>query len=205
MNKLNESVRIVVMQFSFSNPAAIPASLRSRSPETADESQRRKNRSSGTLFIVPTEKCSISGFAEALEAAGYVMVDAFYQKRVDPHRQQKMYHTVRFVFGQLQNADSLDEFNESRGVLKAELQYICEQALWRVRAFSNPLYQMGEEVPGLRAWSINFEARQPLFLPNGQPVTVWPKDDLGRHIGDEPAPIRPDCRLELTDGRLVLV
>jgi len=53
----------------------------------------------------------------------------------------------------------------------------------------------GEEIPGQRAVSINLEAREPLFRPDGQPVVVWQKDERGERVGDAPLPIVSERRL----------
>lgn len=82
------------------------------------------------------------------------------------------------------------------------VQDICETALWRVRAFSNPFYIEGEEVDGVRAISINCEARVPLFLPNGQPVVARRKDAQGNKIGD-PVPIEPSGILTISPEGVV--
>lgn len=158
-------VRLVVIQFSFSNPAAIPAGVARRAAETQEEHVdrvERKSRETGLIVIEPTQNCSLATFAGEFEGAGYELVDAFYQERRDRKdpRAQRTYHMVRFVFAQELFADVSDEF---RSNVEAALTLMCRQATWRVRAFLNPFYSDGQEVPGQSVLSINLEARTPAY------------------------------------------
>lgn len=83
MVTLNSTVRLVALQFSFSNPDAIPTSVKRLNRETQEERVERKNQSSGVMVIEPTEKCSLVEFLGELEVARYEMVDGFYKKRID--------------------------------------------------------------------------------------------------------------------------
>ena len=83
MVALNGTARLVALQFSFSNPDAIPVSVKRLNRETQEERVERKNHSSGVMVIEPTEKCSLVEFLGELEAAGYEMVDGFYKMRID--------------------------------------------------------------------------------------------------------------------------
>lgn len=217
---LNKSVRLVALQFSFSNPDAIPPSVKHRKPETPGEREERKNHTTGELIIPPTENCSVAEFLGELEAAGYELVDAFYKERIDPKdpRNQKfieginagqidadkrtpgrIYHMVRFLFARSEFVDNLfDGFRDVRATIYGDLAEMACAALWRVRAFSNPLYEGGEEVVGQSALSINLEVRKPLFQPSGLPVVMRRKDAAGNPIG-EPLPIEPEHLLRL-DG-----
>lgn len=194
---LNDSVRIVMFQFNFTNPNAIPPSVKRLGKESNEEHTERKGRSTGVMVITPTEKCSLVEFLGQLEATGYEMVDAFYKERIDPKDPtgKRTYHMVRFLFAHHEFAELSDEFKAVRGVIRTELQSICEKAMWRVRAFNNPFYLNGEEIPNHRALSINLEARQPLYQPDGTPVNVWQKDSDGRHVGEAPLPLKANHRL----------
>ena len=99
------------------------------------------------------------------------------------------------------------EFKKMRDAIRGELQNICSSARWRVRVFSNPFYgKKGEEVPDQRAVSINLEAREPLFRPDGQPVTERPKDGAGKKIMDViPEPIKPKYQLKIEADTIQLV
>lgn len=207
MVALNGTVRLVALQFSFSNPDAIPATVKRQSRETPEERVVRKGYSSGVMVIEPTEKCSLVEFLGQLEVAGYEMVDGFYKERIDakdPHN-KRTYHMVRFLFARHEFVELSDEFKKVRDVIRAELRSICESAMWRVRSFSNPFYKNGEEIPDQRAVSVNLEARQPLFRPDGQPVTVWQKDENGKRVGDAPLPLKADYCLRIVGDAVSLM
>ena len=206
MVALDSSVRLVALQFSFSNPGAMPVSVKRLNQETSEERNERKNHSSGTLVIEPTENCSLVDFLDDLKSAGYEMVDAFYKERIDPKypRGQRTYHMVRFLFARREFVDLSEEFKVVRDIISKELRSICEVAMWRVRTFLNPFYKDGEEVIGYRAISVNLESRKPLFCPDGQPVTVWQKDEKGNRVGDAPLPLKPDYCLRVKDNTVQL-
>lgn len=207
MVALNGTVRLVALQFSFSNPDAIPATVKRQDRETPEERAVRKSHSSGVMVIEPTEKCSLVEFLGELEAAGYEMVDGFYKERIDAKdpRNKRTYHMVRFLFARREFVELSDEFKKVRDVIRTELRSICENAMWRVRSFSNPFYKNGEEIPDQRAVSVNLEARQPLFRPDGQPVTVWQKDADGKRVGDAPLPLKADYCLRIVGDAVQLV
>lgn len=208
MVTLDDTVRQVALQFSFSNSAAIPASVKRLDKETTEGRVERKSRSSGVMVIEPTKKCSLVDFFGDIEAAGYEMVDAFYQERIkgkDPHNKRRTYHMVRFVFARGEFVKLSDEFKKVRDIIRIELRSICESAMWRIRAFSNPFYKNHEEIPGQRAVSINLEARQPFLRPDGQPVTVWQKDEKGERVGDAPLPLKANCYLRIVDDNVRLM
>ena len=194
---LDRTVRLVALQFSFSNPDAILTTVRRLDRETQEEHVIRKSHSSGIMVIEPIEKCSLVELLGDLEASGYEMVDAFYKERIDAKdpRGKRSYHMVRFLFTRREFMELSDEFKKVRDAIRAELQSICETTMWRVRSFSNPFYKDGEEIPDQRAVSVNLEARTPLFRPNGQPVTVWQKDENGKRVGDAPLPLKADYYL----------
>jgi hypothetical protein len=203
---LNGTVRLVALQFSFSNSDAIPVSVKHLDRETQEERMERKSYLSGVMVIKPTEKCFLAEFLVELEAAGYEMVDAFYKERIDGKdpRGKRTYHTVRFLFARREFAELSDEFKKVRHTVRVELMSICESAMWRIRSFLNPFYKNGEEISDQRAVSINLEVRQPLFRPDGQPVTMWQKDEKGRRVGDAPLPIMADYCLRIVNDAISL-
>lgn len=199
--------RVIALQFSFSNPDAIPASVKRMSRETQEERVERKSYSSGVMVIEPTEKCSVAEFLGEIEAAGYEMVDAFYKRRIDAKdpRGRSSYHMVRFLFARHDFVELSDEFKKVRGVILSELQSICESAMWRVRVFSNPFYKNGEEIHGQRAVAINLEVRQPFHHPDGKPKTMWQKDGNGKRIGEAPLPLKADYCLRIAGDAVSLM
>jgi len=208
---LNGTVRLVALQFRFSNPDVIPSSVKNRlGRETREEYEKRKSHSSGVVVIESTEKkYSLVEFLGELEAVGYELVDALYQER--PHNNAKdthdkyTYHMVRFVFARREFVELSDEFKKVRDTIRAELRSICEDALWCAQVFSNPFYKNGEEIPDQRAVNINLTARQPLFRPDGQPVTIWQKDENGERVGDAPLPLKADYCLRIVGDAVQLV
>lgn len=104
---------------------------------------------------------------------------------------------VCFLFARHEFVELSDEFKKVRGIIRTELQSLCEVAMWRVRSFSNPFYKNGEEIPDQRAVSINLEARQPLLRPDGQPLTVWQKDENGKRVGEAPLLLKADYYLRI--------
>lgn len=198
MNGLDSSFRLVILQFSFSNPDALPKSVKRVARENLVASNKRKG-STGFVVIPPTEKCSILEFLGELESAGYELVDAFSQERInrnDPSG-RRTYHMARFQFAQREFTHVSEEFKMECDIIRADLLEMCQTALWRVRGFSNPFYKDGEEVPDVRTLSINLEVRTPLFHPDGKPVMVWPKDEKGERIGNTPIPLKAEDQLHL--------
>ena len=204
---LNDNIPMISLQFSFNNPEVIPVLVGHRSNETTEERVVRKNHTSGQLVIEPTEKCSITTVFTGVESTGYELVDAFHQERIDPKDPtgKRRYHMVRFQFARSETAQISDEFRAIRDQIHYELQDICGNAHWRVRAFLNPLYRNGEEVQGKNAVSINFEARSPLFRPDGTPVLVWQKDEGGNRFGNAPVPPKANRDLVVVNGEVSLV
>ena len=201
-------VRIVMLQFSFTNIEAVPALIRCIDEETPEKRSERKSIVNGVMMIPPTEHCSVHAFAvKDLWLAGYELVDAFYEERIDPRDQSKRrkYHVVRFTFAHSDFVNVSEQFKAVRPALVAGLQQICSTALWRVRAFSNPFFNEGEEVEGQRALSLNLEVRVPLFRPDGSSVTVWRKDEQGERVGEAPLPLRAQHELRVVDESPTLV
>jgi len=198
--------RLVLVQFSFSNSDAIPQVVKRLKPETTEEQAERKSHSNGVLVIEPTANVSLVDFLGELEAAEFEIVDAFYKERIDPKdpRKKRTYHTVRFTFAHREYVDLSDEFKKVRDVIRTEFLEVCKKAMWRVRAFLNPYFEDGAEVAGLSTICINLEGRQPLFLPNGQPVVVWQKDEGGNRMGQAPIPLQPKYYLRVVDHAVQL-
>lgn len=171
--------RLVTLQFSFTNPQVVPSTLKVIKPETPRTSDARRQESGkngGALMIVPTERCSLASFLSELEAAGYEMVDALCQRRWQPPvsgQKRKTCFMVRFTFAQKEFAEISDEFRVVRDNIRADCMMMCRNALWRVRAFSNPCFKHGEELRGQRAISINMEVRVPRYNPSGELVVEW--------------------------------
>ncbi|MBU1179605.1 hypothetical protein KJ885_01540 [Patescibacteria group bacterium] len=217
MLNLDESVKLVSLQFSFSNRNAVPAWLPSIDPETPAEQQARAKRNadaSGEEMIPPTEKCSLAMIVDDLEEAGYVLVDGLHQERINAKDTRRTYQMCRFVFLRRDAVEELrDELGSTRAKITEGLGELCLLAMWRVRAFLNPLFKgsvlskcpelfSGDEPP--HAASINMETREPLFRPDGQPIMVWQKDENGERTGAEKVPLSPKHCLCVEDGAIQL-
>lgn len=200
------NARLISLQFSFTNSDAVPHSVRCLSPETPEERTERKSHASGAMIIQPTENCSLEKLLDELYANGYCLVDAFNKTRLD-HKQlpgMKTYHIVRFIFARADAATQSEAFQAKSAAVYADLRKICSGAFWRVRAFRNPFYLKGEEIPGEFTISLNLEARKPRLYPDGQEVKSWEKDAEGRRIGDSPLPLKASWRVRCTYGQILL-
>jgi len=208
VRELTESVKLISLQFSFTNPEAVPASVRRVArEELAARFARKDKEGTGFLVINPTEKCSILQFLDELESAGYELIYSHHQERPDGKdaRGKRVYQMVRFQFALKGATEVSPEFLAVRDAVRADLRNICRLAMWRVRAFSNPLYHHGEVVPEKRSMSINLEFRQPYAHPDGTPVVVWQKDEYGQRVGDAAQPISPEYALSIVAGAVDLI
>lgn len=199
---LDGTVRLVILQFSFSNIRLIPSWLLEKRVETRKLDIPRE-KIKGTqlfqcdkdLYVLPV----ISGLAEA----GFVMVDAFFKWRSDGHGRQ--YSMVSFVLGLKKTAHLEDEFAEYRERSNKALALMCEQAMWRrVRGFRNSFFLRGEVVDGLYVVSIDLARRIPLLDRDGKRLVHWTIEDTGK-IDDEPVPIEPKSFLKIIDGNFCAV
>ena len=139
------NARLVMLQFSFSNPGVIPAAVKKLENEAPEEWFARKARYGTSAYLIePVENVSLSKLLAGVEQAGYQLTDAFYRPRLD--QKERTYHTARFVFCRPEHANPCPELAEKRELIRSELGKMCEQAAWRVRAYLNPFFQKGEEV-----------------------------------------------------------
>lgn len=201
LSGIGSTVRLIVLRFSFSNPEVVPLCVR-KLPHEKENELLNKSVANGELVIDPSEKVGLVEFLGELEQSGYEMVDATYQPRIDPGNPKRTYHVVRFMFARREYAQPTDQFISVRPTTKQALRTMCEQAMWRVRAFLNPLFVRGETVDGEHAVSVNLEVRKPLFDNVGNPVRTWRKDENGNRLGDAPVPLQPDYVLRLTNSEL---
>src|SRR4051812_33826878 len=109
--QLGPSVRLVSLQFSFSNPDVVPDCIKRLPRETPTEATARKTVPiPGQAIIQPTEDISLVEIPKLLEEARYELVDAFYKPRIDPNNSRKTYHMVRFVFAHREHVSLSPEF-----------------------------------------------------------------------------------------------
>lgn len=203
--KLGSSIRLVTLQFSFTNRDVVPSCIKQLSHETQEEAVARKVMPTPSQSVIqPTEDASLVGLPSMLEQAGYELVDAFYKPRID-QKSGRTYHMVRFVFAHHDHVNISDEFKRVRNTIRVALNDVCTQAMWRVRSFVNPFFKNGTRSEGQNVLSLNFEARKPLFLPNGQPVVVWQRDTGGERVGEAPLSLRAKVAVRVQDQVVQLV
>lgn len=191
------NTRLLALQFSFSNRAIVPECLPVRSAETTEEHivrQDRKERGETEVLMEPTPNVSLSRVLEDLDGAQYDLVDAFYQSRIGKNGRFQM---LRFLFARRAFATPSDHCIFLRDEYLSALQRIVDEAFWRVRAFRNPYFANGVVVEGQQTLSINMEARVSRFLPDGQPVVVWERDEERKKVGEHPHPLRPEHELRI--------
>lgn len=196
---LNEAVRLVYVQFSFSNREAVPQGLRFLPQEKEVEHKARKAKQSAEghrneQFIAPTEKVLARALLSTLERAGYNLVDATYQHRWG---QKGRYHMVRYVFAQ----EAVDhgvhpDFVRLRSVARINLMKLLLNSFWRVRGYRNT----GEEGSMV---SINFESRIPIVDANGNALLVWKRDKDDNKVGDGPVPLEPLFTVFVNGSKMV--
>lgn len=203
--KVDPSLRMIIIQASFTNEAAVPELLMKLTRETTQESGVRRERATGVEVIAPVERVNLATIRFDMTEAGFVLVNATYQRRVDQHNSRRTYHTVRFVYVHTSQAKQSD-FDKKRVGVLAELGRMLSDAFWRVRVFNNPYFKDGVPIGDERMLSINLEARVPRYMPDGTLVAHWKKDvHSGERVGDRPLPIEPAAQLTIKKGILSLV
>lgn len=189
MSVFDASIRLVTLQFSYTNRKAAPPSVRWRDPETSEEHQERKSRSEGKQILAPITKCSLADFPAQLEAEGYELVDAYNQKRSNfssTPSERKTWYMTRFRFARKDCANPREEFKKVRDQNRADLNTMVQIALWRNRIYLQGAYHYGELLAGQSALSINLEKREPLYNPDGTRVMEPIRDAEGNKIGSAP-------------------
>lgn len=208
MNCLDEHVRLFTIQFSCNNPRALPVSLRVKPAETEEERILRESRPvTGVRFLGPKENCTLEEFLGELELAGYELVDASLQMRLDRKdaRRQREYGVAQFVFARREfvRRDEIDPLAIDSNRL--ELERMLQSAFWRVQVSCNPLFEGGEIVDGENTMCVNCDVRRPRVEPSGKPVTEWRKNAQGYRLeADGPVPIEADCELRIVDNCILL-
>ena len=201
---IEEGVRLIAVQFSFSNPEAIPDSVRRLQPETEIESIKRHHKNEtgdGYLILKPTENCSLVKLPGGLAEDGYNLVDAFYQERL---RRGRSYHMVRFLFSREPARVANPDYNnfmqtQGRAVNAFDFNEMCSCSMWKGQVFSNLFYGNGGKATSERVVNIALVARKPLFRPDGTPVMVWKKNENGERVGDKPVPLHPEYYLNIKE------
>lgn len=205
MCTLDDSISLVALQFTFSNQDILPTAVQQLADETeVEQCQRIRHSGSGRELIKPTDDCSLVEFVGELEAAGYQLVSAFSQQRLQPRDQRRNYYIVRFMFARSDLVKRNEGFAMIKGEIRSNLLQLCHQALWQVRVFNNPLYEEGQEVLGQHSLMINLGKRLPLYRAGGERVAEWRKDAKGRRLGVAPVLLTARHQLRVGAGSVVL-
>lgn len=205
---LDESIDGLLFQFSFSNKSLVPAWFWRKDAEALSDrkvrKEREKNNNGSVQLIAPKMNTGLLAFVHELEAAGWVMTDALAQERADPKHEGHTYFAVRFMYHRAPLPQPLDPKWEAvvRDICRPALVKFCKEAMWRVRAYRNPLHREGAE--GLFGISINCEVRQPLRNDKGERIVRWAKDEQGERVGEQPLPIVPEAYLRLVENRICI-
>lgn len=179
------AVRMVAVQFSFSNRDIVPQTVHWMEMEQYHELVERLREPGGQIVLVSQVYCSILQFIEDLTSAGFGLVSAIYKERIDADSPYgRTYHMVRFLFGRRVPDQNLPaKIAKKRADWLEELKKMSSEAMWRVRIFQNPFYTNHVEVPGVHHISVNCEARTPLVMPDGKPVTARKRSEDGKRVG----------------------
>lgn len=201
-------VRLVTLQFSFSNWNAVPSCIKRVPDETDEEFTERfdkkllsANERLQQPTLGPIENCSLEEFVEDLEEEGYELVDSFVKGRPKDGR---WYPMVRFTFAYHQFATPSDEFLEVWEENRAALRSMVTESFWRVRVTPNLYYRNRKFVRGHHTLSVNLEARIPRFQ-GGVIKTQWKRDEAGEKIGNGPVPLVPKFDFRIVDGEVALI
>ncbi len=193
MPALEDSARIVALQFRFSNPNALPKYVKQLPEETRESQINRKSNPTGAVVVESAANTSLAQLLLDLEYFGYEMINAvsFLRSELRDPAGKSKYSIVRYSFVPREHVRISDEFRTLRVEAIGDLRGICEGALWAAEVYSNP-FGLDEETlsVGQRMVSINLAGRRPI-------VPVWKRDGEGNRLGEAPALLQPDYSLRL--------
>lgn len=203
---LDSSVKLIALQFSLPNPAAMPPSLQYLPQETGAERQRRKDLPPGVLVVPETPNVQIVDFVAQAAGLGYKLVSAIAQDRPDLIPGLSAPRTrVRYIM--IPHYDVTQErLAANTAVLMAGLMEVCLSAMWSVKVYLNPYRKGDTEYTDLYCLDVVLGTRQPFNDRNGRPLMARPKDTNGKTIRDAtPQPLIPDFLLKLMEGEVCVV
>jgi hypothetical protein len=205
--KLDNSVKTLYLQFSFSNENAVPRWLPLKEEETPAEAELRQKRmakATGKCVIEPVAGCSIETLPDEITEAGFTLVDAYYQPRIDKINPRKRFFVARYVFIRTEEV-ARNELDELSWKILADLHDLCLLAFWRARAYKNPYFKDEQLVDGIFAASINVDTRKPRFNSAGELIMEWERDANKNKVGDASRPIPAAAKLRIQDNTLQIV
>jgi len=204
--EITQEDREIGLQFSFTNPGALPQFLEDLPEETMDQAIAREETNkeyeaadlTGGRFR--RKMVDVRSLPVNLLQTDYILVGVWRQKRIQTNPgavRGKPYWMIRFRF---RHKDHLAEYRTKIGepawqemetkrpALLGELVTICSLSFWQMRAWRNPYYQDHQVLPSVHAVSLNFAGRKPLY--------EW---DPPKKLGDEdlPAQFEPDFVLTI--------
>ncbi len=197
---IGQSVRIVGLQFRFTNETLIPSFIRALPPQQGS----RGAPPAGQEFITPTQNVGVADVLRELEGIGYVLVDAFYQSRPASGGGKPAY-IVRFVFARTEFAEPKPAFVKIRDQARLALGAMLEDSMWATQAYINSLFVDNELIDGEFAVMINMTARNPLVQPDGQPIMVWPKGAPRDHLAQQKVPMAAETQLHFLRDSIELL
>lgn len=208
MSKLDDSVRIVVLQFRTYNKDAVPCWISNHEPETYGRyAARKENCNKGVRIIEETPACSLIDFLTALKEKGFELVRAYSQERpygCSAGGEKTMFISKYIFSNRAIDRNALSVWN---GPALLELKNNCAGATWRIRSgWSNPFYENGKISADLQSWNIDLDSRNSLFKPDGSPTMVRRRDAAGiRQYLLPVVPLQPifDLRID-REGHVVV-
>lgn len=175
---VNERDLEISLQFSFTNPNAIPRFLENLPEETTENAiARRQINDKGASTDLTNgqfrgKMVDLRALPAGLLQTDYELIGVWKQQRLRSNAQNEPYWMIRFRFrhknGMAECRSRMGEsawktMVENRPILLGELVTICSLAFWQMRAWRNPYYKDGTLLPNMHAVSLNFEGRKPLY------------------------------------------
>ena len=197
---LNGSIKLVVFQFSFSNPTGMPR-LPTLPQERPEERQRRKELPPGRLAIPETPNVMAADFIAEVVNLGYRLVSGT-TRGIPALKEGSLWtfrNRVRYVLIPRQDVDERRCADDPQSLMEGLIQ-ICLDAMWTVKAYVNP-YRKDDMDCSL---NIVLTSRKPFQDRNGHPILVRAKDMNGIPIGD-PEPLVPEFFLKVVDGNVLCI
>lgn len=184
--KIEETDQFICLQFSFSNPDNIPASIQKLPEgkrlrqETDRDMERRERASLGETLMEPAERLHVSSLRDQLSRAGYELVDVVCENRLQWQRSTLATFTMlRYTFASRAISPSIlkPEFIRMQRELMLGLDVLLCQAFWRMRVFRNQEDVDRDVIPiDADHVAIRLEVREPAW-EKGEPVMRWVRDE----------------------------
>ena len=178
--------RVVLQVLSYPEPT----NIRVLKPETEEGEKLRHGRSGGMRIVPPTECCSLSGIAQGLEKAGYLLRDALCRQRYSRPNAEGKYSTS-FIFAPRDLILPAAPESDLAEFARALEEFCGPMVVWRVRAYLNPYCPANQSAVGFHTVQIVMDHRHML---NGN-----------ANRGDHPPSAHPNFGLQVVEGELRLV